>query len=105
MKTIATAAALLLTLAMSGQASAAQRALPWGGFEPLDANEGDYFGVPCKTERGLRNVMADLGFTHVLLGVVNEDYHRVQGKADQGGVTYFFVMNSCTGKLIATNPV
>jgi hypothetical protein len=103
MKTIAATAAMVLALA-TGTATAAPLALPWGGFEPPGGNEGDLFGVPCRTERGLRNVLADEGYTHVLLGVINDDYHRVTAKADQGGVTYRIVLNSCTGKLIARDP-
>jgi hypothetical protein len=99
MKRILGAAALALT--MAGTAGAAPLALPWGGFEPYDANEGDVFGIPCKTERQLRNILEDEGFTHVLMGVINDDYHRVTAKGDYEGATYRIVLNSCTGKIIA----
>lgn len=95
------AAATLVALTIVGTATAAPRALPWGGFEPPGGNEGDVFGILCKTERQLRNVLEDEGFTHVLLGVINDDAHRVTAKAALNGATYRIVLNSCTGKIIA----
>ena len=102
MKTITAAA--IMVLAMAGTATAAPLALPWGGFEPPGGNEGDVFGILCKTERGLRNVLEDRGYTRVLMGVINDDYHRVTVKANRDGTTWRIMMNSCTGKLIARNP-
>lgn len=97
--------AVLAALLVATSASGAPRALPWGGFEPPGGNEGDVFGMLCKTERGLRDVLEDRGYTHVLLGVVNDDDHRVLAKATRDGVTWHIWLNSCTGKIIARREI
>jgi hypothetical protein len=105
MKSLVSALALVVVLGSAGSALAAPLALPWGGFEPYDANEGDYNGILCKSERQIRNILADEGYTHVLLGVVHDENKRVLAKADRNGVTWHIVVHSCTGKLIAKNPL
>jgi hypothetical protein len=87
--------------ALAGPAAAAPLPLPWGGFEPPGGNAGDVFGIVCKTDRGLRNVLADHGYANVKMNVVDDDAHRVQAKGIKDGATWLIVMNSCTGKIIA----
>lgn len=92
-------------LGAAAPAVAAPLPLPWGGFEPYDANEGDVFGILCKSDRGLRAMLDERGYQRIRLGPIDDENHRVLAKAERDGATWLVLMNSCTGKIIDRNPL
>ena len=103
MKRIVSIIALVAAFGAAAPAQAASFQFNFGsGFfdDDPDSDFGDEFGILCKTERQLRSVLENRGYNHVLMGVINDDYHRVIAKATKNGVTYCVLLNSCTGTII-----